>query len=167
MNTNTTRIPELRRSRGWTQERLAEASSVAVRTIQRLESGADASLESLSLIAGALDVPVSELFQEVARDDFAASVQALDERTRVEQANAQRAQRARVEQGYDQIFWAVGVVLFLAAVILYLTDVTGWQVVLVPVLVVGAGRPLLQGLKQTVIGSRLDARFPLTASAGR
>lgn len=164
---NTTRIPELRKSRGWTQERLAETSTVAVRTIQRLESGADASLETLSLIAGALDVPVSALFADVANDDFAASVRALDERTRVEQRDAQRAQRAKIEHGYDQIFHAVGVALFMVAVILYLTHVFPWTVMLVPALYFGAGRPLLQGLKRTVLGSRLDTRFPLTAPTSR
>ncbi len=40
------RIAALRRERGWTQERLAEASGIAVRTVQRLEGGKDASLET-------------------------------------------------------------------------------------------------------------------------
>ena len=59
---NDMRITELRRLRGWTQERLAEESGIAVRTIQRVEGGNDASLESLSSIARALEVPVRELF---------------------------------------------------------------------------------------------------------
>ncbi|UXN23679.1 helix-turn-helix domain-containing protein [Curtobacterium flaccumfaciens] len=56
------RIGELRRLRGWTQERLAETSGIAVRTVQRMESGNDASLESLSAVATALEVPVRDLF---------------------------------------------------------------------------------------------------------
>ncbi len=56
------RIAALRRERGWTQERLAEASGVAVRTVQRLEGGKDASLETLSALARALEVPVRDLF---------------------------------------------------------------------------------------------------------
>lgn len=36
-----TRILELRTQRRWTQERLAEASGVTVRTLQRLEAGND------------------------------------------------------------------------------------------------------------------------------
>ncbi|GAB2468091.1 helix-turn-helix domain-containing protein [Xylanimonas ulmi] len=163
---NTTRIPELRKSRGWTQERLAEASTVAVRTIQRLESGADASLETLSLIAGALDVPVSELFADVADDDFAASVHALEARTVAARANAQQAQRSRVEHGYDQVFQALGVLITMIALILLVTHVFRWPVMLAPALFFGVGRPLLRGLKQTVLGSRLDARFPLTVPAG-
>ena len=164
---NTTRIPELRKSRGWTQERLAETSTVAVRTIQRLESGADASLETLSLIAGALDVPVSELFAAVENDDFAASVRALEERTLAERVDAQRAQRAKVEEGYDQLFRGVGIAIFMVAVVLMLTHVTSWPVMLAPVFLFGVGRYVGRGLKQTVLGARLDERFPLTVATAR
>jgi len=62
---NRTRIGELRRARGWTQERLAVESGVAGRTIQRLEAGNDASLDTVALIANALGVPVRELFVSV------------------------------------------------------------------------------------------------------
>lgn len=48
---NKTRVVELRQAHGWTQERLATASGVGIRTIQRLEVGEDASLETLSLVA--------------------------------------------------------------------------------------------------------------------
>ncbi|MFY9680070.1 helix-turn-helix domain-containing protein, partial [Glutamicibacter protophormiae] len=54
---NESRIAEIRRSKGWTQERLAAQSSVTVRTIQRLEAGQDASMDTLSRIAAALQVP--------------------------------------------------------------------------------------------------------------
>lgn len=48
---NTTRIADLRQTAGWTQERLATESGVGLRTIQRLEAGNEASLETLSLVA--------------------------------------------------------------------------------------------------------------------
>lgn len=60
-----TRISLLRKSKGFTQEKLAEKSNLSIRTIQRLESGEDASLESLRLVANALDVHVDELFETV------------------------------------------------------------------------------------------------------
>ena len=56
------RITALRRELGWTQARLAAESGVGVRTVQRLEAGADASLETLHLVAVALGVEVGELF---------------------------------------------------------------------------------------------------------
>lgn len=60
-----TRISLLRKSKGLTQEKLAEKSNLSIRTIQRLESGEDSSLESLRLVANALAVPVTELFETV------------------------------------------------------------------------------------------------------
>lgn len=60
-----TRISMLRKSKGFTQEKLAEKSNLSIRTIQRLESGEDSSLETLRLVANALEVPVNELFETV------------------------------------------------------------------------------------------------------
>ncbi|WP_349584939.1 helix-turn-helix domain-containing protein [Leuconostoc citreum] len=60
-----TRISLLRKSKGFTQEKLAEKSNLSIRTIQRLESGEDSSLETLRLVANALDVPVTALFETV------------------------------------------------------------------------------------------------------
>lgn len=48
---NRMQITTLRQNLGWTQERLATESGVGVRTIQRLEAGHDASLETLSLVS--------------------------------------------------------------------------------------------------------------------
>ncbi|SQC91675.1 transcriptional regulator, y4mF family [Cedecea neteri] len=46
-------IKALRLSRAWSQEQLAELSSLSVRTIQRIENGGQASLETMSAIAAA------------------------------------------------------------------------------------------------------------------
>lgn len=48
----------------WTQEQLAETAQLSVRTVQRAEEGRGISAETLSAIAGALDVPVEELRHE-------------------------------------------------------------------------------------------------------
>lgn len=40
-------IQKLRLQRGWSQQQLADLSGLSVRTIQRLEKGQDASVESL------------------------------------------------------------------------------------------------------------------------
>lgn len=57
-------VIEKRRLKGWTQERLAEKAGLSVRTIQRIEKGEESSLESLSLIANAFRIPISELCSE-------------------------------------------------------------------------------------------------------
>ncbi|MEW6997382.1 helix-turn-helix domain-containing protein [Colwelliaceae bacterium BS250] len=57
-------LKELRISRHFSQEQLAQMSGLNVRTIQRIESGHNASLESLKCLAAALDVDVSTLNQE-------------------------------------------------------------------------------------------------------
>jgi len=57
-------LKQIRISRHFSQEQLAQMSGLNVRTIQRIESGKKASLESLKCIAAALDVDVTTLNQE-------------------------------------------------------------------------------------------------------
>ena len=57
-------LKELRISRHISQEQLAQMSGLNVRTIQRIESGHNASVESLKCLAAALDVDVTEMNQE-------------------------------------------------------------------------------------------------------
>jgi transcriptional regulator with XRE-family HTH domain len=57
-------LKQLRISRHYSQEQLAQISGLNVRTIQRIESGKKASLESLKCLAAALEVDVSTLNQE-------------------------------------------------------------------------------------------------------
>ena len=54
------RIRALRDRKAWTQEHMAAAASISVRTVQRAEDGV-MSAETLTAIAGALDVPVEQL----------------------------------------------------------------------------------------------------------
>ncbi|MGE0632485.1 MAG: helix-turn-helix domain-containing protein, partial [Pseudobdellovibrionaceae bacterium] len=54
------RIRRLREKKAWTQEHLAGAASVSVRTVQRAEEGT-LSAETLTAIAGALDVEVKTI----------------------------------------------------------------------------------------------------------
>jgi transcriptional regulator with XRE-family HTH domain len=57
-------LKQLRISRHLSQEQLAHMSGLNVRTIQRIESGHNASLESLKCLASVLEVDVSALNQE-------------------------------------------------------------------------------------------------------
>jgi transcriptional regulator with XRE-family HTH domain len=54
-------LRKLRLRRAWSQETLAQLSGLSVRTIQRLERGQSAGLESLQALASALEVDVSTL----------------------------------------------------------------------------------------------------------
>ena len=57
-------LKQLRISRHLSQEQLADMSGLNVRTIQRIESGHKASVESLKCIAAVLEVDVATLQQE-------------------------------------------------------------------------------------------------------
>ena len=60
----TVTLKPLRISRHLSQEQLAQMSGLNVRTIQRIESGHNASVESMKCIAAALDVEIDILIQE-------------------------------------------------------------------------------------------------------
>ncbi|MDF2178170.1 helix-turn-helix transcriptional regulator [Aliiglaciecola sp. CAU 1673] len=57
-------LRQLRLSRGLSQEQLAQMSGLNVRTIQRIESGHNASVESQKCLAAALEVDLQTLHQE-------------------------------------------------------------------------------------------------------
>ncbi len=57
-------LKQLRIARHLSQEQLAQMSGLNVRTIQRIESGDNASIESLKCLASALKVDISTLNQE-------------------------------------------------------------------------------------------------------
>ena len=59
-------IRKLRLDRGWSQETLAEISGLSVRTIQRLERGGNASLDSLCALAAVFEVDVTILSAEAS-----------------------------------------------------------------------------------------------------
>ena len=55
------RIRPLRLEKGWSQEQLAAIAGLSTRTVQRIENGEQASLETLTAIAAARGVQVSDL----------------------------------------------------------------------------------------------------------
>ncbi|MFD7709184.1 helix-turn-helix domain-containing protein [Streptomyces sp. NPDC059786] len=70
-------VRALRRAKGFNQERLAEVTGLAVRTIQKIEGGGHARMETLRLIAQALGASTTELFTADAPEPVVG-----DERTR-------------------------------------------------------------------------------------
>lgn len=61
MNIDSNRLRELRTARQWSQEQLARLSGLNLRTVQRLESGARVSMESLRALAAVFEVPAESL----------------------------------------------------------------------------------------------------------
>ncbi|MGW7363591.1 helix-turn-helix domain-containing protein [Streptomyces sp. NPDC054841] len=55
-------VKKLRRSKGWSQEDLAHESDLSVATIRKVEQGGSVRVETLHVLARALDVPTSALF---------------------------------------------------------------------------------------------------------
>lgn len=63
MEIDGTRLRELRLARQWSQEQLAQLSGLNLRTVQRLESGAKVSMESLRALAAVFGVPADSLLR--------------------------------------------------------------------------------------------------------
>ena len=59
-------IQKLRLKRGWSQQQLADASGLSVRTIQRIENGQTPSVETLKSLAAVFEVDFSTLNPEEA-----------------------------------------------------------------------------------------------------
>ncbi len=57
-------IQQRRLEKGWSQEELARHSGLSTRTIQRIESGQNAGLESLKCLAAVFETSISALMQE-------------------------------------------------------------------------------------------------------
>ena len=95
---NKTLISDLRKQKGLTQEKLAELAGLNVRTIQRLESGEDASLETLRSIAVALDVEVIELFESVSSKERMDEIESFSAEQRLQ------ATQRKAEQKFYSVF---------------------------------------------------------------
>lgn len=61
-------VHKLRLQRGWSQEQLAEISGLSVRTIQRIENGRSASLETIKALAATFEVDLPQLMEIKDKD---------------------------------------------------------------------------------------------------
>src|SRR5690349_23967622 len=82
MQVNSARLKELRNARQWSQEQLSQLSGLNLRTIQRLESGAKISTESLRALAAVFEVPADSLLVGVSSQSQPAMKAARDGITR-------------------------------------------------------------------------------------
>ena len=58
-------VKKLRAKRNWSQEQVATFSGLSIRTIQRVESGQSASLETLKSLASVFEVDIAKLTEEI------------------------------------------------------------------------------------------------------
>ncbi|CAI1566542.1 anaerobic benzoate catabolism transcriptional regulator [Serratia quinivorans] len=65
----TYRIRQLRLDKGWSQEQLATIAGLSTRTVQRIENGEQASLETLTAIASAMGLQIGDLYQPAQQDN--------------------------------------------------------------------------------------------------
>ncbi|MCX2745337.1 helix-turn-helix domain-containing protein [Mangrovivirga sp. M17] len=63
--TNLRDIKKMRLERHWSQEQLAEMSGLSIRTIQRIENGENAGLESLKSLAAVFDTNIEDSNKKV------------------------------------------------------------------------------------------------------
>ena len=72
-------VQKLRLQHGWSQQQLAEASGLSVRTVQRIEAGYPASTESLKSLAAVFEVDFSTLNPEHNMSATASSLSEQEE----------------------------------------------------------------------------------------
>ncbi len=63
MEVNASKIRALRTSHGWTQQHLADACAISLRTVQRVERYGNASQETVASLASVFEVVQTDLIQ--------------------------------------------------------------------------------------------------------
>lgn len=159
-----TQVRKLRLEKGLSQEQLAEKAKVSVRTIQRLESGQDVSIETLNLVAGALSVEVKDLFTDQ---------KTKKEEEKISHSNNQlqyQLEKRREEfQTIIKFYKSVYVLIMFSSVMLVTKDIWaginingmfaafwifGWMIM----------NPLQKLIVMTILDPKLDEKYPLTMS---
>jgi uncharacterized membrane protein YhaH (DUF805 family)/DNA-binding XRE family transcriptional regulator len=118
MHIHSARLRELRVARQWSQEQLAKLSGLNLRTIQRLESGARVSMESLRSLAAVFEVPPESL---LVGDEPAPSQPALKA---MREGVLRGLEFSGVSSRADFWWFALAVAMFLAFAQL-IADATG------------------------------------------
>jgi transcriptional regulator with XRE-family HTH domain len=156
------RIGELRKARGWTQERLAQESGVTVRTIQRLEAGNDSSLDTLLQVATALDVPVQHLFAAADGPRIETAVDGLDVNDTDQRQQQQLQRRDSVRRSCGTLYYGVGTLLTIAVVAGFIADVLPTVGVLLIPAYWAAGYLISTFVLRALVDPWLDAKYLLS-----
>lgn len=154
------RIKQLRLSKNLSQEQLAEKAKVSVRTIQRLEAGDEASIETLNLVAGALGVPVKDLFGDPTEQE--SKIKNAEEKLQY-QLQSRHDEFKTFKHMYSTCYI---ILMMLWGVGFNFIHNDAWSAVM-GVFWIG-GWMLMGSLKKLItikwIDPKLDAKYPLTAS---
>jgi transcriptional regulator with XRE-family HTH domain len=113
-------VQKMRLEHGWSQQQLADLSGLNVRTIQRIENGQSASLESFKALGAAFNVDFSRLQEDAVRDIAGNPEQ-------IEIALAFSHVR-EVRRFYHGLIVYVVIVSLLVAINLFLTPYRLWAV---------------------------------------
>ena len=112
-------VQKLRLKFGWSQQQLAEASGLSVRTVQRIEAGYPASTESLKSLAAVFEVDFSTLNPEQTMNSTTSKLS--------EQQEAEAFEFVRkLRRFYMHFFRYVIVTLALLAINLTVTPAYIW-----------------------------------------
>lgn len=115
METNTTNlrdIKKLRLERHWSQEQLAEMSGLSIRTIQRIENGENAGLESLKSLAAV----------------FETNIEDSNKKEELEQVRKEEAYIQKLKGFYKLI--AIAALSMIAPIVIAFNDASFWTIVL-------------------------------------
>jgi len=115
MNPNTINlrdIKEMRLERHWSQDQLAEMSGLSIRTIQRIENGENAGLESLKSLAAVFETNIVD----------------SDKKLEMEQIRKEEEYVQNVKGFYKLL--AVAILSLLVPFILAVSDSSNWNVFL-------------------------------------
>ncbi len=113
MNTiNLRDIKKMRLERHWSQDQLAEMSGLNIRTIQRIENGENAGLESLKSLAAVFEINITD----------------SDKKEEMEQIRKEEEYIQNVK-GFYKLF-AVAILSLIAPFIIAVNDSSNWNIFL-------------------------------------
>ena len=105
-------IKKMRLERHWSQDQLAEMSGLSIRTIQRIENGENAGLESLKSLAAVFETNIAD----------------SDKKVEIEQIRKEEEYVQNVKGFYKLL--AVAILSLVAPFILAVSDSSNWNVFL-------------------------------------
>ena len=103
-------LKEMRLQRHWSQEQLAEMSGLSIRTIQRIENGENAGLESLKSLAAVFEIDIID----------------SDKKKEIAQIRTEEAYIQNIKGFYKLL--AIAILSLIAPVILAINDSSNWGV---------------------------------------
>jgi transcriptional regulator with XRE-family HTH domain len=106
---NVREIKEMRLERHWSQDQLAEMSGLSIRTIQRIENGENAGLESLKALAAVFEINIAD----------------SDKKKEIEQVREEEAYVQKVKGFYKLL--AIAVMSLIVPLILAANDTANWS----------------------------------------